>query len=244
MPGRKPLDPDMKAKHRQETLRRYAEKNKEALREAARLRMQRLRAAAAASSITKAAMQRKARMSAAKYRERHRDAIREADTIRRAKKYMETGGVEAFDVKNARKFLARTQPTCCVETIGCATPRLLPTFAIGYATLASTRASRNAAPRFVVARARRDDIAGGTIASQQETPLQPPNSFGAIGAPTFPLAVTAPSPSPGHPVLVLIIIIIFILRRRFVVARARRDNIAGGNIASQETRPPKHLSRA
>ncbi|KAJ7446847.1 hypothetical protein B0H11DRAFT_2248613 [Mycena galericulata] len=108
-PGRKRLDPATKAEHRRETLRRYAEKNKAALREAARLRMQRLRATAAQSPRLKASMRQKSLQSAAKYRERNREAIRVADAVRRAKKYIETSSLEAFNTKNDRRFLARTQ---------------------------------------------------------------------------------------------------------------------------------------
>ncbi|KAJ7430146.1 hypothetical protein B0H11DRAFT_2247748 [Mycena galericulata] len=105
MSGRKPLDPATKAEHRQESLRRYAEKNRDSLREAARLRMRRLRAAAAASSSKR----QQSLKTAARYRDKHREAIREADTARRARQYIEKAGAEAFDVKKDRKFLARTQ---------------------------------------------------------------------------------------------------------------------------------------
>ncbi|KAJ7429658.1 hypothetical protein B0H11DRAFT_1944445 [Mycena galericulata] len=134
-PGRKPLDPKVKAEHRRETLRRYAERNKLALREAARIRMQRyfyipyhrllshmedrLRAAAAESPSTKATVRRGALKSAARYRDKNRKALRHAETVRRAhfdyqvltlsRKCIEKDGAEAFDEKANRQFMAKTQ---------------------------------------------------------------------------------------------------------------------------------------
>ncbi|KAJ6603100.1 hypothetical protein B0H10DRAFT_1957862 [Mycena sp. CBHHK59/15] len=103
--GRKPLDVNLQAHHRQDTLKRYAEKNKEKLREAARLRMQRLRTAVANSNdSTKRAHRLKAHEAAAKYRD---------------KKYIESLGLEAFDTKTTQKFTAKTQ--CHHE--GCPPPK-------------------------------------------------------------------------------------------------------------------------
>ncbi|KAJ7448453.1 hypothetical protein B0H11DRAFT_2247740 [Mycena galericulata] len=85
MSGRKPLDPATKAEHRQESLRRYAEN-----------------APTHAASPSGGGC-------LVKYRDKHREAIREADTARRARQYIEKAGAEAFDVKKDRKFLARTQ---------------------------------------------------------------------------------------------------------------------------------------
>ncbi|KAJ7673338.1 hypothetical protein DFH06DRAFT_1124058 [Mycena polygramma] len=112
MAGRKPLDPTLKAERRRATLRRYAEKwmtNKDALREAARLRMQRLRAIAAEDAEMRASRKQRDAEAAARYRHRNRQAIRETDTLRRARKYIANSGLEAFDEKTERKTMARTQ---------------------------------------------------------------------------------------------------------------------------------------
>ncbi|KAJ7887144.1 hypothetical protein B0H13DRAFT_1888934 [Mycena leptocephala] len=109
-PGRKPLDPAVKAERCRASLRRYAEKNAESLREAARVRMQRLRAAAAESPpVVQAAIRCKALNAAAKYRDRKQATIHAADGLRRAKKYIEQSGLEAFDEKNSRQYMAKTQ---------------------------------------------------------------------------------------------------------------------------------------
>ncbi|KAJ7872190.1 hypothetical protein B0H14DRAFT_2570443 [Mycena olivaceomarginata] len=49
--GRPPLDPEVKQQHREETLKRYSDKNADKLRKAARLRMQQHRADIANSDI-------------------------------------------------------------------------------------------------------------------------------------------------------------------------------------------------
>ncbi|KAJ6632016.1 hypothetical protein B0H10DRAFT_1937743 [Mycena sp. CBHHK59/15] len=109
--GRKPLDVNLQAHHRQDTLKRYTEKNKEKLREAARLRMQRLRTAVANSNDSiKCAHRLKAHEAAAKYRDKRVDELL---------KYIESPGLEAFDTKTTQKFTAKTQ--CHHE--GCLPPK-------------------------------------------------------------------------------------------------------------------------
>ncbi|KAJ7711057.1 hypothetical protein B0H16DRAFT_1745454 [Mycena metata] len=126
-PGRKPLDPAVKAQRRRASLYRYAEKsgrllvarpafeiylhatfrNRETLRVAARLCMRRLRATD--SPQIQASAHRHTLQSAAKYREKNRTAIREADELRRTQKYIDEAGLEAFDQKTLRKSKPRTQ---------------------------------------------------------------------------------------------------------------------------------------
>ncbi|KAJ7065932.1 hypothetical protein B0H15DRAFT_807652 [Mycena belliarum] len=85
--GSKPLSAAQKHEHRQVSLAKYAASNGERLREAARLRMQRNRAALAnADDATVRRHKRMARKSASKYRERNRDIIRDADLERRTKR--------------------------------------------------------------------------------------------------------------------------------------------------------------
>ncbi|KAJ7077507.1 hypothetical protein B0H15DRAFT_805152 [Mycena belliarum] len=95
-PARLLLDKETKALHRQEALRQYAEKygtqtiaqftltspsrNSKKLRGSARERMQRLRT----QPPSKEQKERKA-MSAAKYRQKNKESIREADAARRAR---------------------------------------------------------------------------------------------------------------------------------------------------------------
>ncbi|KAJ7020553.1 hypothetical protein C8F04DRAFT_1196528 [Mycena alexandri] len=121
-PGRKPLDPAEKAEHRQASLRRYAEKNREALRVAAR----------AQSAATKASSRRRALQSAAKYREKSfttccshtafsikaimagtaSEFVQQMGfgrPTRSPRKYIDTSGLEAFDEKSNRKVMAKTQ---------------------------------------------------------------------------------------------------------------------------------------
>ncbi|KAJ7168434.1 hypothetical protein C8R46DRAFT_1033681 [Mycena filopes] len=66
-PGRPPLDAETKAKRRQESLQRYALKNQESLRAAARTRMQALRGQATEEEVK--LRRRRAQASGAKYRE-------------------------------------------------------------------------------------------------------------------------------------------------------------------------------
>ncbi|KAJ7768833.1 hypothetical protein B0H16DRAFT_1452764 [Mycena metata] len=99
-PGRPPLEPETKASRRREALQRYAEKyssytilchlyhstlarNREALRESARVRMQQSRKARAKDSSAQTVAKLRAQVSAAKYRESHREQIRAADALRR-----------------------------------------------------------------------------------------------------------------------------------------------------------------
>ncbi|KAJ7152237.1 hypothetical protein C8R43DRAFT_950846 [Mycena crocata] len=74
--GRPPLDPQTKLIHRQESLKRYAVKHSDALRASAAVRMQRLRAANKLSSQESTSK----RQSAARYRAKHREEIRERDS--------------------------------------------------------------------------------------------------------------------------------------------------------------------
>ncbi|KAJ6593720.1 hypothetical protein B0H19DRAFT_1056204 [Mycena capillaripes] len=83
-PGRKPLDPHLRLQHRQESLQRYAEKNANALRAAARLRMQRKRAEISAGDYkTRARYAKKAREASEKYRFKKAEEERAADVARR-----------------------------------------------------------------------------------------------------------------------------------------------------------------
>ncbi|KAJ7467009.1 hypothetical protein FB451DRAFT_1401860 [Mycena latifolia] len=93
--GRKPLDENQKRERRQASLAKYAEKNRAAL----------------ANSDDMVASHRKklALKAAARYRERNREAIRAADTVRRARQYIKKEGLEAFDEKSSRKYLTKTQ---------------------------------------------------------------------------------------------------------------------------------------
>ncbi|KAJ7604347.1 hypothetical protein DFH06DRAFT_1349481 [Mycena polygramma] len=126
-PGRPALDPETKATRRQASLRRYAEKytvfgsrrhlsgsdifstrNRDSLRDAARLRMQALRARTAGATTEQRAQQRlKANGAAAKYRETAK--IRKADIVRRAKPYIAAHGSEAFNEKQERAYMKITQ---------------------------------------------------------------------------------------------------------------------------------------
>ncbi|KAJ7834642.1 hypothetical protein B0H14DRAFT_3709244 [Mycena olivaceomarginata] len=75
--GRRPLDPDVKQQRREESLRRYNEKNAGKLREAARLRMQRYRATIATSDIfTQRKYSEKAALASERYRDRKREEER------------------------------------------------------------------------------------------------------------------------------------------------------------------------
>ncbi|KAJ7143249.1 hypothetical protein C8R46DRAFT_1233025 [Mycena filopes] len=80
-PGRPALDADAKRQRRQEALQRYAAKNAESLRAAARTRMRTLRATA--DEAQRRRQRQAARSSAATYRQKHRAEIREADALRR-----------------------------------------------------------------------------------------------------------------------------------------------------------------
>ncbi|KAJ7037286.1 hypothetical protein C8F04DRAFT_1180691 [Mycena alexandri] len=77
--GRHPLEPQAKAARRQATLENYAHKNRERLRDAARIRMQNKRRA---QPLDEEARARK-REVAAKYRSNNREVIRKADRQRR-----------------------------------------------------------------------------------------------------------------------------------------------------------------
>ncbi|KAJ7140730.1 hypothetical protein C8R44DRAFT_726453 [Mycena epipterygia] len=117
--GRKALSIQVKAQHRKATLERYAEKNREKLREAARLRMQRttvpdilrrVRAEIANSDDkTRRGHRVKAQQAAATYREKNREEIRAADTMRRASRCIEQEGLQAFDKKASPKSMGRAQ---------------------------------------------------------------------------------------------------------------------------------------
>ncbi|KAJ6459358.1 hypothetical protein C8R47DRAFT_1081319 [Mycena vitilis] len=127
--GRKPLDPTVKAERRQASLQRYAEKygrrrsqesklaygdyrNRETLRAAARLRMQRLRAAAADAPDIKDSMKRSALQAAAKYRQKYE--VTSPLALGTGRLYgiqivYDELGLEAFDEKSERKLMTRTQ---------------------------------------------------------------------------------------------------------------------------------------
>ncbi|KAJ7684887.1 hypothetical protein DFH06DRAFT_1118541 [Mycena polygramma] len=103
-PRQPPLDPDAKRQRRQEALRRYAANNRESLRASARARMQILQRDGGPSDRREGA-----KAAAAKYRERNREQIRAADRVRRAKRYIESHGLEAFDEKEDRAHMSKTQ---------------------------------------------------------------------------------------------------------------------------------------
>ncbi|KAJ7673157.1 hypothetical protein DFH06DRAFT_1123888 [Mycena polygramma] len=77
-------------------------RNQESLREAAHMRMQGLRSTRGATSDG-------VRAAHAKYRDKHRAKIRDADRVRRAKLYIEAHGAEAFDEKQDRHYMKVTQ---------------------------------------------------------------------------------------------------------------------------------------
>ncbi|KAJ7836176.1 hypothetical protein B0H13DRAFT_2368970 [Mycena leptocephala] len=110
--GRPALEPEVKAERRKETLRRYAAKNRDSLRLAARERMKLLRARSTEETTegeTSNARLR-ARVSAAKYREAHRDKIRAGMHYGGpSKSYLTTHGAEAFDEKQNRPHMVKTQ---------------------------------------------------------------------------------------------------------------------------------------
>ncbi|KAJ7856282.1 hypothetical protein B0H13DRAFT_2357455 [Mycena leptocephala] len=110
-PGRLPLDPDIKAEHRRQTLARYAAKNCETLRDSARERMKCLRASHTSEASEKSASKhrRRALAAAARYRERHRDGIHEKDRLRRATALIAKEGTEAFNEKVERPYMRKTQ---------------------------------------------------------------------------------------------------------------------------------------
>ncbi|KAJ6513497.1 hypothetical protein DFH09DRAFT_1433163 [Mycena vulgaris] len=92
----------------------YAEKNGDARREAARLRMKRNRAAlATADDTTVQEYKRKDREAASRYRARHHSQILAADTARRARCCTDKQGLEAFDEQTSREYLAKKQQ--CAE---------------------------------------------------------------------------------------------------------------------------------
>ncbi|KAJ7698132.1 hypothetical protein B0H17DRAFT_1130052 [Mycena rosella] len=108
--GRKSLNPDEKLERRRATLAKYALKNREKLQESACQRMRRKRAALTdADKMSVKCAKGKVHESAARYRESNHEAIRTADTMRRARKYIAENGVEASDEKSSRKHLAKTQ---------------------------------------------------------------------------------------------------------------------------------------
>ncbi|KAJ7694861.1 hypothetical protein B0H17DRAFT_1199012 [Mycena rosella] len=89
--GRKPLNPEDRAEGRKAALNRYSNKNREALRDAARLRMQRKRAALANTDQTTIQNEAlKTREAASKYRHRNREHIRTKNARRRAREGMKT----------------------------------------------------------------------------------------------------------------------------------------------------------
>ncbi|KAJ7038826.1 hypothetical protein C8F04DRAFT_1179494 [Mycena alexandri] len=95
--GRRPLDAETKAKNRQDTLRRYAAKNRETLRLAARTRMQAVRAFNSEIVVSEGCTPKhslRARASDAKYRERQ---------------YLEKHGTETLDEQMQRRHLTKTQ---------------------------------------------------------------------------------------------------------------------------------------
>ncbi|KAJ7618256.1 hypothetical protein DFH06DRAFT_1342526 [Mycena polygramma] len=103
--GRPRLDAETKAARRKESLQRYAAKNQEKLRDAARARMQVLRAESDVTSEQRLRI----KASAAKYRERKRKEIRQAAKLRRAESYIEDNGLEAYDEQQQRGHMAKTQ---------------------------------------------------------------------------------------------------------------------------------------
>ncbi|KAJ7829906.1 hypothetical protein B0H13DRAFT_1916196 [Mycena leptocephala] len=117
--GRPALDAETKAKRRKESLQRYAAKNGDSLRLAAQKRMKLLRARQTETEGTStkgeiSPVRLRARASAAKYREMHRDKIRAADALRRAEyyqvvSYLTAHGSEAFDEKRDRPHMVQTQ---------------------------------------------------------------------------------------------------------------------------------------
>ncbi|KAJ6549027.1 hypothetical protein DFH09DRAFT_1320329 [Mycena vulgaris] len=112
-PGRPRLDPDVKLQHTQDSRRRYDEKNAAERREAARLRMQRCRAAIANSDvITKHKYARKAAEAAENYRYRkHQEQRAEQRAFDAARKKAREAEVLALHKKHtARKPIAASAP--------------------------------------------------------------------------------------------------------------------------------------
>ncbi|KAJ7851887.1 hypothetical protein B0H13DRAFT_1904869 [Mycena leptocephala] len=106
------FDPEAKRARRQAALARYAAKHKGKLRASAKERMRRIRARPPTTTQKEGQLR-----SAAKYRETsvkasshvNRDSIRAADSLRRAKKCIETDGTEAYDERVQRPLMAKTQ---------------------------------------------------------------------------------------------------------------------------------------
>ncbi|KAJ7604870.1 hypothetical protein DFH06DRAFT_1349003 [Mycena polygramma] len=127
--GRTTTSDKVKLKRRQDALQRYADKNREKLRDAARERMRRRRAALATQAPeVKRAHRAQALKSAAKYRERRvLRALNRTLTQSQQKSCQhshrgpEEEGLEAFDEKEGRKRMSKTQR----ESRG--PPRRLPT---------------------------------------------------------------------------------------------------------------------
>ncbi|KAJ7511756.1 hypothetical protein B0H11DRAFT_1899290 [Mycena galericulata] len=111
--GRKPLDPQVKAEHRRETLRRYADRNKLALREAARIRMKRttaLKLVRSAGSVLRLLTPPKLPFEATPSSllpDIEKETAR--PFAKPTQKYIEKDGAEAFDEKTTRKLMAKTQ---------------------------------------------------------------------------------------------------------------------------------------
>ncbi|KAJ7906806.1 hypothetical protein B0H13DRAFT_1880209 [Mycena leptocephala] len=116
--GRKPLDPDLRLQRRHESLKRYAEKNAEALRAAARLRMQRKRAEISAADYkTKARYVKQACKTAEKYRDKKAEEERTADAAKRLlrKKITLKSKTKPQDHPNSRPTTTtklKTRPNC------------------------------------------------------------------------------------------------------------------------------------
>ncbi|KAJ7119376.1 hypothetical protein C8R46DRAFT_1050804 [Mycena filopes] len=95
--GRPALDPEIKAQHRRESLQRYAAKNSERLRLAARSRMQKVRAFNAEIVVSQG------------YTPKHRLAARASSAKYRERRYLKEHGAEALDEQIERPHMTRTQ---------------------------------------------------------------------------------------------------------------------------------------
>ncbi|KAJ7679525.1 hypothetical protein DFH06DRAFT_1121208 [Mycena polygramma] len=113
--GRPPLDAETKAARRKESLLRYAAASAPETRApgSCSYRLQERRPIAPGSSSQDENAESSeahacALASAARYRERNRDKIREVDRVRRAELYLRAHGADALDERQDRRRLVRT----------------------------------------------------------------------------------------------------------------------------------------
>ncbi|KAJ7100785.1 hypothetical protein B0H15DRAFT_796483 [Mycena belliarum] len=107
-PKRVPADPEVKAQRRQEALARYRASHAESLRTSSRKRMAQRRAEPVSGELQDERHEKKLE-AAAVYRDRNREAIREADTERRRQAYIEENGLAAYKARELLRYVNKTQ---------------------------------------------------------------------------------------------------------------------------------------